>query len=125
VAAEQGLGWEEGSLMAAYTDNRAAAHDLALEANPIAAIIRDDLTLPFAGTATDLLSSLNSVAGEKTRGRRNWPKAAKSVSNILPRMSANLAAIGINVEFGRDANKTRRRTISIKRIELTGDHNLQ
>jgi hypothetical protein len=114
VAAEVGLGWQPGSFMAAYAENREAAHGLALESSPVAAIIKEHLGLPFEGTATELLSALDKLVDEKTRNLKSWPKSPKSLANGLRRLAPNLAAVGIDVDFIRDKTKSRRRTISIR-----------
>jgi hypothetical protein len=120
VAAEVGLGWQPGSFMAAYAENREAAHDLALEWSPIAAIIKEHLDLPFEGTATALLPALENHIDEKTRKLKSWPQSPRSLTNHLRRLAPNLAAAGIEVDFIRDKKKGRRRLIRIIKTESGG-----
>jgi hypothetical protein len=121
VAAEVDLGWQPGSFMAAYAENREAAHDLALEWSPIAAIIKEHLGLPFEGTATALLPALENLTDEKTRKLKSWPQSPRSLTNHLRRLAPNLAAAGIGVDFIRDKKKGRRRLIRIIKTESGGE----
>jgi hypothetical protein len=103
VAAEPGLGFEEGTFLAAYDDNRAEANELTLEASPIARPIREVAAeSPFLGTATDLLRILKERAGEQATSPTNqkgWPKNGRALSGALRRIAPNLRAVGVSVEF--------------------------
>lgn len=119
TAAEPGLGLDQGVFMNAYTENRAAATALTIEAAAIGAPImalmqgRDR----WSGTATELLAELESrFADEPTRRRKDWPRTASAVSNRLRRLATNLRAAGIDVQFDRASARNRRRTIKLERM---------
>jgi hypothetical protein len=108
-AAAPALGWAPGAFLNAYAENRATANDVTLAASPVAEAIRA-LPADFTGTATELLILLNGMVGEIRD--RAWPRSPRGLSNALRRISANLAAIGVRVTFGREPG---RRLIQITR----------
>lgn len=115
TAAEQALGWDDGSFLHAYFTNRGSAHELALEADPVADALRglvSDQTPVWEGRPTALLEKLGQIAGETATKQRNWPKAAHVLSNRLERLAPNLRAIGIEVDRDRSGA---RRTIRVSK----------
>jgi hypothetical protein len=117
IAAERGRG-EEGFL-AAYTDNRVGANELALDASPVVAPLQELLDKgEWSGTAAELLEALTARAGGTAARSREWPKSARSLSGRLRRLAPNLRAAGITVDFGKDGRGGgRRRVITIARAE--------
>lgn len=118
VAAEEGLGFEPGSFMDAYEDNRKSANTLALEASPVSAvvfafIVKHDKC--WMGTATQLLQSLNVFADEALRRQPTWPRSPKVLSSALRRLAPNLRAIGVAVTFSRESG-TGRRLVELERV---------
>jgi hypothetical protein len=105
-AAEPALGLQSGNFVRAYMANRAAANDLPLE-TPVAEAIRK-LNLPWNGTATALLKSLEDGVDERTRHQRKWPASPRSLSNSLRRLAPNLRRVGVFVEFSREPGTGRR-----------------
>jgi len=102
VGAEPALGLKEGYFMRAYTGNRESANDLALEASPASALIVafvEDCGR-WDGTASELLTELNSRASDEVKKQYGWPKSAQGVGSILKRLSPNLRAVGISAERG-------------------------
>jgi hypothetical protein len=100
TAAEPALGWRDGSFLAAYYANRGSAHELALEADPIAVALRglvSEKVPTWEGRPTDLLEKLGQIAGENTTKQRNWPKAANVLTTRLQRLAPNLRSVGIEV----------------------------
>jgi hypothetical protein len=118
VAAEPALGWLPGSFLKAYTGNRDAIHEIALDA---AVVVPPMLTLlesgEFVGTATDLLDRLAGIAGETATRRRGWPGNATSLSRELARIAPNLRSVGIEVEKRRESHG--RRLIAIRMVPET------
>ncbi|HKC63803.1 MAG TPA: DUF3854 domain-containing protein, partial [Pyrinomonadaceae bacterium] len=97
TAAEEALGLPLGAFMAAYTGNREAANDLALEASPvvpavIAFVEREKL---WTGSATELLKELNALAGDEAQKQQGWPKRGNILSGILRRLAPNLRNAGV------------------------------
>jgi hypothetical protein len=123
MAAESGLGWESGSFMTAYNENRSTAVGIGLESDVLAqAIIDFQKDYPtWDGTATDLINALEENVSEKILKSKLWPKAANVLSNRLRRLAPVLREVGIEVEFGAREGKKRNRLISIREcLEKTG-----
>jgi hypothetical protein len=99
TAAAPALGWEEDRFLAAYDRNRADAAALAIESSIVASEIRK-LTLPWTGTAEQLLDKLNGETPWETVRSRAWPKHATKLSGALRRIRSNLReSDGIEIEF--------------------------
>lgn len=117
-AAEGALGWRAGTFLAAYSDNRADSHLIALEAWPVFAPLgefaeRYDRARPWRGTATELLGALNGRAEGEIIRRRDWPKDATRLSGQLRRYAAELRAIGITVNTTRGGGRERKRLLTV------------
>jgi hypothetical protein len=115
TAAAPALGWSDDYFMSIYSANREQAHELALDASPVAPVIR---TLAergeWSGTATELLEALSGLADEIIRRSKGWPTTPRYLGTILRRLAPNLRAIGIQVELAdRRELGPRRRQISI------------
>jgi len=118
VAAEPALGWPAGSFLKAYTGNRDAIHEIALDAAVIVPPLRALLgSGEFVGTATELLDRLASIVGESAARRRGWPGSATSLSRELARIAPNLRSVGIEVEKRRESHG--RRLIAIRLVPET------
>ncbi len=116
TAGEAGLKWPQGTFLAAYTDNRSAANDLALEASVVVPAVQQILDEgDWKGTATDLLALLNGRADEATRRQRAWPTSSRALSNHLRRIAPNLRRTSVEVEFGREGH-SRRRLITMRKV---------
>lgn len=102
-ACERGLPWERGAFLAAYGENRAELHEIALEASLVAPVLADwiDTVYEWKGSVADLLDRLGEAAGEGALNRKGWPQGARALSNHLRRIAPNLRAAGIEVEFGK------------------------
>src|ERR1700733_5295996 len=119
VAAEEGLGWSEGTFLRAYDSNRGTANALSLEASPVVAPLKRLLAArsSWRGTAAELLQRLKSYADDDASQQRNWPKNAQTLSIELRRIAPNLRASGFDVQFGEKTSGIRsKRIITIKRI---------
>ena len=116
TAAEPGFDWPDGRFLAAYYANRGSAHEMALEADPVAVALRTlmESTSEWEGTPSGLLAKLGEIAGEEATKRKDWPGAASKLTNRLERLAPNLRAIGISVERARTGSH---RTVMI----TTGD----
>jgi hypothetical protein len=116
VAVERALGWPPGTFVATYGANREAAHDLTLEASPVASPLEDFMrtTGDWTGTATELLDTLTRQVGEHIGRKREWPKTATALGGELRRLAPTLRTVGVEVTFNRGA---RRRTITLMRVK--------
>lgn len=103
VAAELGGGvpWEPGAFMDAYSGNRAAAVDSAIEASAIGTTLVSWLNgrESWTGTASDLLSELDSVATDRVRGGPRWPKSGRGMSGALRRLAPAFRAQGVGITW--------------------------
>jgi len=108
TAAEPALGWPSGSFLAAYTGNRDAIHEIALDAAVIVPPIRTLLESgEFIGTATELLDRLGGIVGETVTRRKGWPGNATSLSRELARIAPNLRSVGVEIEKRRESHGRR------------------
>jgi hypothetical protein len=75
-------------------------------------------SLLWKGTATELLSDLESVAAELKINTRHkpWPKAPNSLSRRINEVKTNLREIGIVIDNGVRDSKTKVKTIEIRKI---------
>ena len=118
TAAEPALGWEDGSFLRAYYANRGSAHELALDADPVADAVRalvSDKAPVWEGRATELLERLGQIAGETATRQKGWPRAAHALSNRLEMLAPNLRAIGIEVDRDRSGKQ---RTIKVSKVGI-------
>jgi hypothetical protein len=94
-----------GGFLRAYKANRRAAIEDVVEADPVAARIRDimaDRTM-WAGNASELLR----VGAEVSKNGASWtsvgwPKSPRALAGRLRRTQTPLRALGIEVTFGRE-----------------------
>jgi hypothetical protein len=126
VAGESTLPQEPGSFMAAYTQNRESAHELALDASPLAPVLRSFVakqSKTWEGTASDLLDALNKQLEQEKDTRtgklREYPKRADKLSAQLKRLAPNLEATGLRVKFDRETTGKKRRIITLTNIAKT------
>ncbi len=119
TAGEPAIGLKRGAFMAAYNANRAVANESALESSPVAKVILDLMAAMtcWSNTASELLSELERSTDEKTVKLRTWPKTARALSGIVKRLAPNLRQAGIDVEFGREPDRQRRRLITLTKSE--------
>lgn len=118
TAAEEALGWESGTFVAAVAGNRDESHLNAIDASPIGqhllSLIEEG---PFEGTATELREKLTARLGD-AKPPKEWPGAGNGMSSAVRRLAPNLRGLGVRVEMpeGPKGHK-KRRTI---RLELMG-----
>jgi hypothetical protein len=116
IAAESSLGLKPGEFIAAYTDNRAASNDLALEASPVAAalIIFIEHERQWVGTASELLERLNASVSQIVQLQEGWPKSGRGLSGALKRLAPNLRAKGINYTRPNRSDKKGSRLVCLE-----------
>ena len=110
TAAEPGLGWEPGTFLTAYRENRRDVSEASLEADSVALAIDKLCTTErqdgFQGTATELLSAINSLVPETTRKSKYWPQTAAQLGNRVARATPLLRAKGYIVERRHSGTRT-------------------
>jgi hypothetical protein len=106
-----------GGFLQAYRANRRIAIEDVVEADPVAACIRDVMTArqQWTGTASDLLRIGGN--GLSTNGLR-WPKSPRGLAGRLRRAQTPLRALGIEIAFHREGHDGAR-TITVRRDQLT------
>jgi hypothetical protein len=105
-----------GSFLEAYNANRRAAVDGVIEADLVAACIRDIMAerTIWIGSASELLSLAGAIArGEERRMSVGWPKSPRALAGRLRRAQAALRALGIEISFSRQG-KAGTRTIELR-----------
>jgi hypothetical protein len=109
--------------MRAYSENREAVNETALESSPVAKLLREMMTTtPFwQGTATDLLRALERLADERTMRLRIWPTGPRALAGVLKRLAPNLRQVGVEVVTGGHAGRGRlkKRVVTITVVEET------
>jgi hypothetical protein len=115
TAAETGVGLQPGEFIEAYSGNRAAGNELALESSPIGKSVMDYMatTSYWTGTAGDLLGELEQQADDRVKRQKGWPQSSRTLSGVLKRLAPNLRAVGVDVQFGSTGrgNEKRRNII--------------
>jgi hypothetical protein len=116
TAAEPSLPWKRGAFLETYSSNVEAANSLSLEASVIYPSL-SVLSLPFEGTATELLEKLKTGLSDPQKQPKGWPANARALSGLLRRIAPNLRRVGINVTFDRGRGQSRTRNLKIERSQ--------
>jgi hypothetical protein len=99
-----------GTLETAYSNNRRDAIENIVDADPVAAHVREIMLdrAQWTGSASDLLQvGIN---------RSGWPKSPRALAGRLRRAQTFLRTLGIEIVFGREG-RFGTRTIRITAIE--------
>ncbi|MDQ3258203.1 MAG: hypothetical protein M3R15_30675, partial [Acidobacteriota bacterium] len=126
VAAEPALDCAPGAFLAAYTRNRTAANDLALDASPVATVLIAFVmeVETWRGTAGELLKQLNDRAGD-TSLAEGWAKSAQALGGVLKRLAPNLRASGVEVKTGMRLPGSGKRVVILEKIHKQASHSSQ
>ena len=104
TACETGL-WPAGTFTRAYAANRKAAIEGIVDADPIAACVRELMSerSSWTGSAADLLRvSLERSSDRIPRGGTGWPRTPRALAGHLRRAQTFLRALGIEIAFSRE-----------------------
>ena len=124
VAAAPAFGWNEKQFTNAYSGNQESANELTLEASPVVPPLQELLGKEdWEGTASELLEVLTSKVTETVGRSKPWPKTARTLGIILRRLSPNLRAEGMEVEFKQTSGKNSKRLIIITQERNSSDAN--
>ena len=112
----EGALWPVGTFMRAYNANRAKANDTVIEADLVAAAVRNlmERRETWAGTATELQTALLKCQTPGTEGDRYWPRNPRALSGRLRRAAPNLRQVGIHISLDHREGHRRDRKIIIK-----------
>ena len=103
TACETGL-WPAGTFTRAYAANRKAAIESMIDADPIAACVREFMSErpSWTGSAADLLRvSVERSSDRIPRDGTGWPKNPRALAGHLRRAQTFLRALGIEIAFSR------------------------
>jgi hypothetical protein len=92
--------WPPGTFLRAYNANRQVAIEGVIEADPVAAFVREIVAArgTWAGRASDLLHA-RIAAGQDVLG---WPKNPRALAGRLRRCQTSLRTVGIDIAFTRE-----------------------
>jgi hypothetical protein len=126
TAMEECFGWEPGSFVEVYADNRQRASETLLANEPIADAIekflRDGQSV-CSGTATELLQMLGSYANEAVKRSKAWPGGPQVLSRRLKRIAPALRSAGI--EYTEHEQGHRKRKVKVLRKLVRDDEQAQ
>jgi ABC-type dipeptide/oligopeptide/nickel transport system ATPase subunit len=118
TAAERGLGLAPGGFLTAYRENRQDAHGQALDACPVVEPLEHFMSdvCEWTGTATELLTVLDSKSDQTKRSHPKWPKDGTRLSSQLRRIAPNLRSRGLDYKQSRESGGQRKRLITIAKV---------
>jgi hypothetical protein len=94
--------WPTGTFLRAYDANRRAAIEGIIDADPVAACVREVMSEcnSWTGSATDLLR----VGADRSEGifGTGWPKNPRALAGRLRRAQTFLRKLGIEIAFSRE-----------------------
>ena len=97
--------WPAGTFARAYEANRRAAIEDAIDADPVAACVREIMAerSSWTGSAADLLRAGAGRSSDGiSRSRTGWPKNPRALAGRLRRAQTFLRALGIDIAFSRE-----------------------
>jgi hypothetical protein len=105
-----------GTVEAAYSNNRRDAIENIIDADPLAAHVRELMAdrAQWTGRASDLLQAGTNRSG--------WPQSARALAGRLRRAQTFLRTLGIEIVFGREG-RLGTRTITITTVGESRSHN--
>jgi hypothetical protein len=110
--------WPRGTFAHAYEANRRAAIEGIIDADPVAACVREVMAErdSWTGSATDLLQ----IGADRSGGvfGAGWPRNPRALAGRLRRAQTFLRALGIEIAFSREG-RMGCRVIRIRTLEDT------
>ena len=96
--------WPAGTFVRAYRANRKAALEDLIDADPVAACVREIMAKrnSWSGSAADLLRAGGSSRDGISRDPTGWPKNPRALAGRLRRAQPFLRALGIQIAFSRE-----------------------
>jgi len=97
--------WPAGTFLRAYEANRRAAIEAIVEADPVAARVREIMSerSRWTGNASDLLRSGARTSGDRLWGANGgWPTSPRALAGRLRRAQTSLRTLGIEIAFSRE-----------------------
>jgi hypothetical protein len=106
-AAGPSVGISRHAFLDAYGDNRKLASSAVLDGSPVTRALLVVADEGFEGTASEMLSSLATVAEEGETRHDGWPRSPQAAGKLLARLAPNLRDAGYEVEHTRDGARRR------------------
>jgi hypothetical protein len=102
--------WPPGTFLRVYDANRRAAIEGVIEADPVAAFVREIMAVrsTWAGRASDLLRAYIAGAEDVPNRTAGWPRNPRALAGRLRRCQTFLRTVGIDVAFTREGRTGRR-----------------
>jgi len=97
--------WPARTVSRAYAANQRATVECFIDADPVAACVRDMMANrnQWAGTASDFLLAANKLQQQEASIRRpEWPRTPRALAGRLRRAQTSLRAVGIDLAFRRE-----------------------
>ena len=97
--------WPAGTFARAYAANRRTAIEGMIDADPVAACVRDIMAerSSWAGSAAELWrADAHRSSHDLLSERTGWPKNARALAGRLRRAQTFLRALGIDITFSRE-----------------------
>jgi hypothetical protein len=105
VAACEKAVWPAGTFDHAYKANRRTAIETSIEADPVAACVREIMAerSSWTGSAADLLrAGAGPNSNGPSRDGTGWPKNPRALAGRLRRAQTFLRVLGIDIAFSRE-----------------------
>jgi hypothetical protein len=113
--------WPAGTFARAYAANRRAAIEEIIDADPVAALVRDIMAErnSWTGSAAELWrTGAHRSSHDLLSERTGWPKSPRALAGRLRRAQTFLRALGIDITFSREGRAGSR----IMRIRATQEN---
>jgi hypothetical protein len=97
--------WPAGTIAHTFAANRRAMIEGLIDADPVAACVRDMMANrnQWAGTASDFLLAADKLQRQETTIRRpDFPRTPRALAGRLRRAQTSLRAVGIDIAFHRE-----------------------
>lgn len=115
IAACEGSIWKRGEHMKVYAKNRNDAAEIVLDADSVAAALRQHMQGRSSTTTdiTSLLSTLSGLAPDHVKKGPSWPQTPRGLSSRLKRLAPALRSVGITITDAPKDTTTRRAMLHI------------
>jgi hypothetical protein len=96
--------WPRGTFLRVYDANRRAVIEGVIEADPLAAFVREIMAgrSTWTGTATDFLRARIAAGKDVADRTGGWPRNPRALAGRLRRCQTFLRAVGIDITFTRE-----------------------
>jgi len=96
--------WPPGTFLRAYDANRRTAIEGVIEADPVAAFVREIMAArsTWEGRASDLLRTRIAATEEMPHRIAGWPRNPRALAGRLRRCQTFLRTVGIDIAFSRE-----------------------